>query len=303
MKRRDFIRTSTAGIAGFSLLPAFLRSQDEPSMSDYPPDAVWIENGEPAELIQRAFGEFGGVEQFISKGDIVVIKPNIGFDRMPRQAATTNPDVVAEVVMQCRQAGAKKVKVFDRTTNNPQRCYYNSDIEKQAKAAGAQVYHTYEHRFKEIDLPDGEVIKKWPVYRDYLEADKTINIPIAKHHSMDQVTLGQKNLMGVLGGNRGEIHNGFSKKLADITSAIMPTLTIIDAYRILTANGPSGGSTGDVKTTRTLIMSRCTVTADIIALPLFDLDVNRVGHISEMIERGQQKCDLDNLKLRKIELS
>ncbi|MFC1547127.1 DUF362 domain-containing protein [Candidatus Neomarinimicrobiota bacterium] len=303
MKRRDFIKTSATGIAGFSLLPAFLRSQDRPSLSVNPPDVVWIENGEPAELIRAAIGEFGGIEQFISKGDIVVIKPNIGFDRMPRQAATTNPDLVAEVVKQCRQAGAKKIKVFDRSTNNPQRCYYNSEIEKKAKAAGAQVYHVYEHRFKEIDLPNGEVIKKWPVYVDYIEADKTINIPIAKQHSMDRVTLGQKNLMGIMGGNRGEIHNGFSKKLADITSAIMPTFTIIDAYRILTANGPSGGSTGDVKTTRTLIMSRCTVTADYAALPLFDLSVNQVGHISEMVERGQQKCDLDNLKLRKIDLS
>ena len=303
MKRRDFIKTSTAAIAGFSLFPVSLKSQSQPTSSDFPPDVVWIENGEPAELLHTAFGEFGGVEQFISKGDIVVIKPNIGFDRMPRQAATTNPDLVAEVVLQCRQAGAKRVKVFDRTTNNPQRCYYNSEIEKEAKAAGAQVYHVYDHRFQDIDLPDGEVIKKWPVYRDYLEADKTINIPIAKHHSMDRVTLGQKNLMGVMGGNRGEIHYGFSKKLADITSAIMPTLTIIDAYRILTANGPSGGSTADVKTTRTLIMSRCTVTADYVALPLFDLHVNQVGHIREMIVRGQQKFDLDNLNLRKIDLS
>lgn len=303
MKRKEFIKTSAAGIAGFSLLPAFLRSQNKPSLPGTLPDVVWIENGEPAELIDAAFGEFGGIEQFISKGDIVVIKPNIGFDRMPRQAATTNPDLVAEVVKQCRQAGAKKVKVFDRATNNPQRCYYNSEIEKKAKAAGAQVYHVYDHRFKDIDLPDGEVIKHWPVYIDYLEADKTINIPIAKHHSMDRVTLGQKNLMGVLGGNRGEIHYGFSKKLADITASIMPTLTIIDAYRILTANGPSGGSTADVRTTRTLIMSRCTVSADSVALPLFDLSVNQVGHIREMIERGQQQFDLDNLKLRKIDLS
>ena len=122
MKRRDFIKTSATGIAGFSLLPAFLRSQDMPSLCEDPADVVWVENGEPAELIRAAIGEFGGMEQFISKGDIVVIKPNIGFDRMPRQAATTNPDLVAEVVQQCRQAGAKKVNVFDRSTNNPQRC-------------------------------------------------------------------------------------------------------------------------------------------------------------------------------------
>lgn len=303
MRRKEFIKTSAAGVVGLSLFPTFTRSQQKEVPLQTPYDVVWVENGEPEELIRAAIGELGGMEQFISRGDIVVVKPNIGFDRAPQQAATTNPDLVAEVVRLCLNAGAKRVKVFDRTCNNPQRCYHNSTIEEKASAAGAQVSHIYEHRFKEIDLPQGVEFKKWPIYRDYLDADKTINIPIAKQHSMGRVTLGLKNLMGVMGGNRGEIHYSFSRRLADITSSILPTLTIIDAYRILTANGPSGGNLADVKNTRTLIMSPCTVTADFTALPLFDLQVEEVGYVKEMIARGQQKNDLNNLKLRKINLS
>ncbi|GAG85410.1 unnamed protein product, partial [marine sediment metagenome] len=266
------------------------------------PEVVWVENGEPAELVRHAAGAFGGMSRFISKGDIVAIKPNIGWDRSPQFAATTNPDLVAEIVKLCLDAGARKVKVFDRTINTPLRCYSNSQIESKADKAGADVLQVRDHRFKNVRLRQGTVLKEWPIYRDYLEADKVINVPVAKHHSLCRVTLGLKNLMGVMGGPRGEIHNGFATKLVDITSEILPTLTIIDAYRIMTGNGPSGGSLSNVEKPRTLIMSPCTVTADHVAASLFNLDPREVGHIQEAIRRGLNLYDVSDLKMKKISL-
>ncbi len=302
MKRSDFLKASAAGLVGLSALPFVRRGVLRAQESGARPEVVWVQNGEPAGLVQAAITQFGGMEQFISRGDDVVIKPNIGWDRAPQYAANTNPDLVAEVVRLCLNAGARRVKVLDHTINNPQRCYHNSEIEKKAAAAGAQVIHVREHRFKEIKIQGGEVLDRWPVYTDYLAADKTINIAIAKHHSLCRVTLGLKNLMGIMGGNRGEIHNGFTTKLADITSQILPTLTIIDGYRILTANGPSGGNLADVKTPRTLIMSPCTVTADYVALSLFDLTLDDVGYLKEMVRRGHQQYDLNNLQVKKVSL-
>lgn len=302
MKRRDFITTSTAGVIGISSLasaPGILQA-----LAPAPaPDVVRVSNGEPAQLLHAALDAFGGMKKFISKGDIVVVKPNMSWDRIPEQAANTNPDLVSEVVQACFDAGAKKVKIFDRTCNNPQRCYVNSRIEKIAKSVGADVSHIRMQKFKNLRLPNGERLKQWPIYRDYLEADKVVNLPIAKHHNMSRVTLGMKNLMGVMGGERGEIHNGFSKKLVDITSAILPTLTIIDAYRILTANGPTGGNFADVKETRSLIMSPCVVTADYVGLSLFDLDLNQIGYLKEAVNRGLNRYDLDNLNLKMIDLA
>jgi len=299
MKRREFLWRAGAGMVGGSLLSQTLHPL---LAAPPPPHAVWVENGEPAELLAAAFKELGGISRFISRGDVVVVKPNIGWDRAPQYAANTNPDLVAAVVRECLNAGAKTVKVFDRTCNNPLRCYNNSQIERKAKDAGADVSHARENRFVDKAI-NGDVIKQWPIYRDYLEADKTINLPIAKHHSLGRLTLGMKNLMGVMGAGRGDLHNDFQRKIIDIDRTILPTLTIIDAYRILTANGPVGGNLAHVKQPRTLIMSQCVVSADYLALDLFGLKVEEVSLVSEALKRGMNKFDVKSLDVKRVRLA
>jgi uncharacterized protein (DUF362 family) len=132
------------------------------------------------------------MKKFISKGDIVVIKPNIGWDRLPEQAANTNPEVVATLVRMCLESGAKKVKVFDRPVNDPRRCYVQSGIHQAATAAGAEMNYVDERRFRETKI-NGLVLKTWPLYEDILSADKVINVPIAKHHSLSKLTMSMKN--------------------------------------------------------------------------------------------------------------
>jgi len=302
MKRRRFLRHTGAGLLGLSLgaVPGvgIVRA-----VGANTPDAVWVENGEPARLLESAIEAYGGMGHFISDGDVVVIKPNIAWDRAPEFASTTNPELIKALVKVCREAGAKKVKVFDRTCNNPRRCYRSSRIEEVAKSAGADVDQVRDYLFTDISLVNGEELTEWPIYRDYLEADKVINVPIAKVHSMSTVTVGLKNLMGVMGGNRGSIHNRFTAKLIDIDQEILPTLTIVDAYRVLMHNGPVGGDLADVKTARTLIMSDCTVTADALSLRLFDYKVDQVGHIKEAYRRGLNKYTLDGVNLKTVSLS
>ncbi|HHE55524.1 MAG TPA: DUF362 domain-containing protein [Caldithrix abyssi] len=297
MKRRQFLRLSSAGLVGLSLLSYFPQKLKAQAL----PQAVWVENGEPEQLLERALKEYGGLQRFISKGDRVVIKPNIGWDRPPELAATTNPQLVAALVKACKKAGAKEVKIFDRTCNNPRRCYHNSQIEKWAKQAGARVEQVRSNRFKTVQI-NGELVKEWPIYEEYLKADKVINVPIAKHHSLSRVTLGLKNLMGVMGGDRGQIHNFFAQKLTDIDRKILPTLTIIDAYRILTNNGPVGGNPADVKLAKTLILSDCTVTADYLALELFGLKLDEVDHIKTAYQKGLAKYPIEKLNVKRISL-
>lgn len=300
MKRRQFIHSLSAGALGLGLLP-LIKHPLLPAQPSWP-QAVWVENGEPEALLARALKEFGGLQRFINKGDVVVVKPNIGWDRPPELAATTNPQLVGAIVKACKAAGAKEVKVFDRTCNNPRRCYRSSEIQEYAEKAGAKVEQIRKNRFKPLKI-NGRVIDEWPIYSEYLKADKVINVPIAKHHSLARVTLGLKNLMGVMGDNRGLIHNNFEEKLTDIDRKILPTLTIIDAYRILTANGPVGGNPKDVKLTKTLILSDCTVSADYLALSLFGLTLNDVPHVKRAYEKGLAKYDRQKLTVRKVRLA
>jgi uncharacterized protein (DUF362 family) len=299
MKRRKFVKTSLAGIVAASTFSGldFLYSQE-----NYP-DAVWVENGDPEQLLKSALNEMGGIQRFIKKDDTVVIKPNIGWDRAPEYAANTNPELIKAIVKECYNAGAKTVKIFDRTCNNEQRCYKNSKIQSYAEEAGADVSHIRKNKYVDVPISNSKSVSSWPIYKDYLEADKVINVPIAKHHSLSQVSLGLKNLMGVMGGNRGSIHSGFNEKLIDINKEILPTLTIIDAYRILTANGPQGGNLAHVKLKKTLIASPCIVTADYLALDLFGHKLDAVGHIKEAVNRGINKYDLNKLNVKRIVLS
>lgn len=313
MNRRDVLKvlgTSLLALSGRSSMgKLFAQAANEASGTASVtrpgafPDVVWVENGEPAQLLTAALKEIGGMSRFVSKGDIVLVKPNIGWDRSPEQAADTNPDLVAAIIKECLNAGAKKVRVFDRTCNNPQRCYGNSLIQEKAEAIGAEVTHIDDNRFTMVQLKKGQTLKEWPIYQDYLEATKVINVPIAKHHGLARVTLGMKNLMGVMGGSRGEIHTPFSEKLVDIVSEILPTLTIIDAYRILMAHGPQGGNPEDIKLAKTLIMSACTVAADHAALPLFGLKPDDVEYIKVAAQRGLNKVPVDTINMKKVMLN
>ena len=301
MKRRRFLKTASLGTisAGFApYLPSISYSQQTRF-----PDVVVVDNGEPDALISTACKEIGGLQRFISKGDIVVIKPNIGWDRVPELAANTNPHLVGKLTELCFEAGAKQVKIFDRTCNNPLRCYSNSLIEENGSRAGADVLQIRQSRYISHALPNGKLLREWPIYQDYLEADKVINVPIAKHHSMSSVTLGLKNLMGVMGGDRGSLHSDFAVKLIDIVETIKPTLTVIDAYRVLLHNGPQGGNPDDVRLARTLILSPCTVCADIASLELFDLRPAQVEHLQEAINRKMAIINHETLNLKKVTLS
>jgi uncharacterized protein (DUF362 family) len=298
MKRRDFLKSSAGAAAALTFLPpsTILYGQSNG------PDLVVTQDGTPEMLVRKAVDALGGMSRFVSKGDEVVIKPNISWDRVPPQAATTNPDVVAEVVRMCLEAGAKRVKIFDRTLNEPKRCYKRSGIEEAAKEAGADVQHIYDRRFKMVRFPEGELIKSWELYQDVLEADCIINVPIAKHHSIGGMSLGMKNLMGFLGGNRGKFHRDFNVKIVDLNTQVKPDLTILDAYRMLLRNGPSGGNLADVEEKKMVIAGTDVVSVDSYGATLFNLQPQRVAFLQEAQKRGLGESDLQKLHIQTISL-
>ncbi len=300
MRRRDFMKISGSGAAGLLATGAF--SPFSPALAAAPrPDLVVAHGAKPDAATRAAIEAMGGMKAFVSKGDVVVIKPNIGWDRTPEQAADTNPVVVATLVALCLEAGAKTVKVFDRTCNDPRRCYIQSGIEPLAKAAGADVSHVDDRKFRDVAIPKGEAIKSWPLYIDVLEADKIINVPIAKHHGLSRLTLSFKNWMGVMGGTRGRIHQNIHETLVDLSTVIRPTLVVLDAVRILTANGPQGGDLKDVKKLDTIIAGVDQVAVDSYGATLFGLKGSELGVVAAAHRRGIGPRDLDRLLIKKIE--
>ena len=294
MNRRKFLKTVSAGVAA----APFIRPVDLfpfPS-ADPSPHLSVVTGPDPASLTKRAVGLLGGMSAFVSKGDIVIVKPNIGWDRLPEHAATTNPTVVATLVELAYDAGAKKVKVFDNTCNVARRCYARSGIEEAARGAGAEVFFVDDRRLKKVDL-GGEVLGEWPVYKDALEADKIINVPIAKHHTLARITLSMKNLMGFLGGSRNLLHQKIDKNVVDLAGFFKPTLVVLDAVRILTANGPQGGNLNDVVEKNTVAASRDPVAIDAFGTTLFGMTADDLPYIADAYARGFGEKDLGKLNV------
>jgi uncharacterized protein (DUF362 family) len=266
------------------------------------PEMAIIQGEDPAGMARRAIQELGGIRRFVSRGDVVVIKPNIAWDRTTEQAANTNPLVVAEVSRLCLEAGARRAIVTDVSINNARSCFARSGIAAAALAAGADVILPEERLFREVDLR-GEVLNSWPVLKPFLNADKTINIPIAKHHSLTGATLGMKNWYGILGGNRQRLHQRIHESLVDLADFMRPTLTLIDAFRVLLTNGPGGGNPADVALKKTLIAGIDPVALDAYAAKAYwDLDWHTLRYLKLAGERGLGTPSFETARTRFVTL-
>jgi uncharacterized protein (DUF362 family) len=258
--------------------------------------------GEPRALARRAIEDLGGMSRFIARQDVVVVKPNIAWDRTPEQAANTNPELVAEVVKLCWAAGAKRVIVTDVSCNEPRRCFMRSGIQAAARAEGAEVILPNQDMFREVDL-GGVVLKSWPVYIPFLEADKIINLPIAKHHELTGATLGMKNWYGILGGQRNRLHQQIHQSLVDLANFMLPTLTIMDCYRILLRNGPTGGNLEDVGLKKTVVAGTDPVALDAwVAKAYWNLDPEHLPYLAIAANRGLGTVDFDSLPVKTRQL-
>ncbi len=292
MKRRDFLKNVAVG----SLLvnvPTRLLAQ----ASGYP-DLAMIQGDSPAQITKEAITAIGGIKRFIAKGDVVIVKPNIGWDRTPEQAACTNPEVVKALVELCVEADAKEVIVMDNTINPARRTYARSGIAKAAKEAGAKVPYVNPHHLKKMAL-NGEWFKEWEVYTDFVEADKIINVPIAKTHSLSRLTMGLKNWLGAVGGARNQLHQGLDYAMIDLAKFFKPALTVLDAYRILVRNGPQGGRLSDAQLHKTVVAGVDYVAVDAVGATFFDIKPEDLTYLQLASERGIGRIDLEKLKIEK----
>ncbi|MBM4055200.1 MAG: DUF362 domain-containing protein [Planctomycetes bacterium] len=251
------------------------------------------------ELVRRAISALGGMSKLVSHGDRVLIKPNIAWNQEPEFAANTNPYVVAALVELCRDSGARSVKVMDHTCSaNPETSYNRSGIASAASQAGAKVSYVSKNRFRDFVIPDGTVLKLWSFYEEMVykdEVDVLINVPIAKQHGTSRLSMGLKNVFGMIGGDRGSLHTDIHPKIADLNKFVKVDLTVLDAFRILKKNGPTGGRLDDVDNSpehaRRIIVSTDPVAVDAYGATLFGIQPKDVGYIRKSHEEGLGEMD------------
>jgi len=282
------------------LLAPWARSLDaDPVRTKATDQVVQVKGQSPYEITKRAIAEIGGMARVVSRGDVVMVKPNIGWNRTVEQAACTNPEVLRAVIELAFAAGAKKVVVMDNTCHKAEDCYQRSGIEAMARQAGADVRFSDENRLVVHDFK-GEVLGKWPVFRDHLEVDKFINVPVLKHHGSSGLTMAMKNLYGILGGNRGKLHRDMGENIADLAGGFRSDLVVIDAYRVLVRNGPVGGRLSDVELRQTVIASTQIMHADVAAATLFGSDAREVETLQAAYARKMGEIDIARVQLKNL---
>lgn len=283
--------------------PTQTATNPEPSPTTSPAYMAVAHGPDPAAITRAAIDALGGMASFVTSGFDVIIKPNICTDyHPPEYASTTNPIVVATLVSMCLEAGAKRVRVMDSPFGGtPQSAYAISGIADAVEAAGGEMHIMSQPKYTQVEIPHGKDLTSVEIYPDILETDLLINVPIAKHHGSTRLTLGGKNLMGVIL-DRNLMHSNLTQRIADLSSRVRPALTVVDAVRILTNHGPTGGDLADVQQKDTIIASRDIVAADAYATTLFGLTGEDIGYIQASADMGLGTLDLSSINIQEINL-
>lgn len=296
--RRQFLLEALAWSAGLGLSVPVWDATSTFAAGNAPEIAV-VTGKDYGMLVTKAIETLGGPQAFVKEGDKVVIKPNIGWDRTIAQGANSHPAVVVQLVKLALEAGAEEVKIFDHTCNEKRRCYVSSGIQDAIDAIDdkrVRLEHIDQRKFIPVDIKNGKSLSQWEIYRDALQADVYINVPVAKHHGLSRLTLGLKNAMGVIGGRRGSLHFNLGQKLADLATVIRPTLTVVDATRMLMRNGPQGGDENDVVLRDTILATTDPVAADAYATTLFGLKPEEIE--STVAAYALELGEIDPAKMR-----
>jgi len=303
MHRRDFLWYMAAlglvaGVRRRLVLPEEVWAMAPPQTPE--PLLAKSQGSNYAHLVGDAIQALGGMKKFVNPGEVVVVKPNMAWDRTPELAANANPEVVRQVVELCLEAGAKQVKVLDNSCDDARRAYESSGIKAAVeglKDPRAVVEYVDERRFVELNIEKARALKKWYFYKDILEADRFINIPVAKQHSESRVTMCLKNMMGAIGGWRGRIHVGLHQNIADLNLLLRPDLHVLDATRIMLRNGPKGGRLEDVAVKNLLFAGTDPVALDAYGAGLFGLKPEDLGYVVKAHQAGRGEMDLTKIKV------
>jgi uncharacterized protein (DUF362 family) len=247
--------------------------------------------------VRAALALLGGMERFVVRGGKVVVKPNVLTGRPPEYATTSSPELVQAVIVMCWEAGAKEVVVLDNPTSDARSAFETSGLAQAVAAADARLAYLSGRDYQEYDIPEGKVLEKWEFVTEAMEADTLIDLALPKQHSTSGATMTMKNLMGVMGGRRGSIHTKFAQKIVDVNTLVKPTLSILDGYRVLFRNGPTGGSLEDVRLDKTLVAGLNPVSVDAYGAGFFDKTAADFPWLIEANARGMGEIDPARLRI------
>ncbi|MFH1862068.1 MAG: DUF362 domain-containing protein [bacterium] len=306
MRRRDFMRTGI-GVLGAALLPgriSELWAEETSSVHS----RVWLAQGDPGAAARALVEAIGGLKPLLPENGVVLIKPNIAFPAPPQWGATTDPDFLAAVIDLCLQAGAKRVIIVDHpvgssTEKNLERSGIGAVC--QARPQATILIANQEKQFRSCEIPQGKTLKSAKIASILDKVDLFINLPTAKHHSATGVSLGLKNLMGLVW-DRAPFHEELDlhQAIADLATVIRPQLTLLEARYALLTNGPTGP--GQVEEVGKYLAGFDPVAVDAMGVELANWEgrIQKGAHIAHLQKAHEQGLgEIENDRIELIHLS
>jgi uncharacterized protein (DUF362 family) len=294
---RSMAGSASATPSAEATAPAVPTATPAPS-APLPDLAVWT-GDDPEANVRAAIAALGGMARFVKRDDKVVVKPNVLTGRAPQFATTTNPQVLGGIIKMCLEAGAAQVVVLDRPTSSARQAFDVSGLTAATQNAGGTLKILSDRNFERVAIPGGRSLTSWPLVADVFDADVFINVPIAKTHGMAGLTMSMKNLMGIMGGERGTIHQDFAQKIVDVNTLVKPHLVVLDAYRMLIRNGPTGGDLKDVRLAKTVVAGTSQLAVDAFGATLFGWKPNDLDYLVRAADQGLGIIDLSRLAVSK----
>ena len=244
--------------------------------------------GGMAEKLRASIDAIGGLSHYVKPGDIVLVKPNVAFDRAPALGATTHPEILTELLrmllVDCR---AQEVRVADNPIESPADCFAKSGVRKAVEESGGRIYLPDTNAFKVLNTPGATLIENWWFFhRPFTNVDKVIGIAPVKDHNLCHASMGVKNWYGLLGGTRNQFHQDIHEIVSDLSIMIRPTLTILDGTRVLMKNGPTGGDPSNVKPGEAILAGVDPVAMDAWA---FEHLLERGKELPRYLHRAEEK--------------
>jgi len=274
-------------VPGFEKQPGLQLRSYAPEPAKLLPSLAIAHGPAHDQTVRAALGALGGMGRFIKKGDVVMIKPNVAFDRPPALAATTHPDALRAVAKLCFEAGAHKVIVADNPINSPTGCFFKSGLTAVAADMGLDLLYPETNAFAPLSL-DGEILKEWTFFSTpFKHATKVIGLAPCKDHNLCHASMTMKNWYGLLGGRRNQFHQHIHSIVSDFALMMKPTLVILDGMSVLMSNGPTGGRLSDVKPMNTIVAGTDMLAVDAYGYEhLLERDLAELTYLHKAHDRG-----------------
>ena len=304
--RKGLLKLGLSAVAG-GLLPPLLRrpllGREKETPRPAFPDLVAVRDDSPARMFDAGIRALGGLQRFVKKGQSVLVKPNIGWDKTPSEGATTNPDLVGRIVAAAYEAGARKVYCFDHTCNREEDCYQRSGIAAAVKKNGGEMRSGADRKsYRQAAIPGAQVLKGALVHTLFLDCDVVINAPVLKSHGGGRMTAALKNHMGVVWDRRYWHGNGLHRCIAEFPLLRKPDINVVDAFLVMMENGPYGGTTDDLDMKKMQLLSADPVLVDTAAAKVLGRAPESIPYLKMAAELGLGSMDLDRAAVKRVSL-